>query len=226
MIPLTDSAPTSRFPIVNWILIVINVVVFIYELTASQEVQANFINTYALIPALVHVHQFSSFIPFVTAAFLHAGWSHIIFNMLFLYVFGDNVEDALGWKYLPFYLAGGVIGNIVQYLTGPESVVPVLGASGAIAAVLGAYWLLYPRNTVKTLIFLLFFITIINLPASYLLLFWFLTQLFNGATSLFGSSSGSGVAYFAHIGGFLSGIVLAYFLAPSALKNRRDVSKI
>ena len=224
MIPLTDSAPTTRFPLVNWILILVNVAVFVYELTEGPGAQAHFIDTYALVPASIHLNSFFTFIPFVTAAFLHAGWSHIIFNMLFLYVFGDNVEDALGWKYLPFYLTGGVIGNVVQYLISPSSVVPILGASGAIAAVLGAYWLLYPRNTVKTLIFLLFFITIIKLPASYLLLFWFLTQLFNGATSLVGNSSGTGVAYFAHIGGFMSGIILAYFLAPTAFKNRRNIS--
>ena len=223
MIPLTDSAPTSRFPLVNWILILVNIVVFVYELAASGPSREHFVNAYALIPASVHLNQLSSLYPFITAAFLHAGWSHILFNMLFLYVFGDNVEDALGWKYLPFYLAGGVIGNVVQYVTGPGSAVPILGASGAIAAVLGAYWLLYPRNTVKTLIFLFFFVTIINLPASYLLLFWFLTQLFNGATSFVASSSGTGVAYFAHIGGFLSGIALAYVLAPDALKHRRDL---
>ena len=152
------------------------------------------------------------------AMFLHGGWLHIAGNMLYLWIFGNNVEDKLGpFFFLLFYLFGGVAAAVAQTATSPGSVIPSLGASGAIAAVLGAYLVMFPRRRVLVLLFFFFFITMIEVPALVVLGFWFLLQAFSGATSLTAHISG-GVAYWAHIGGFVAGAVLALLFFP---KERR-----
>jgi membrane associated rhomboid family serine protease len=213
MIPIRDQIPTRRIPIVNYTLIVINVIVFIFQ-WLSGPYQDALIYQFALIPA-----QFTGSINLAaisdifTSMFMHAGWLHLGGNMLYLWIFGDNVEDSMGsFKYLFFYLTGGVVASAAHILTNPGSQIPTVGASGAIAAVLGAYLVLYPRSRVLTIIPLGFFIRMTTIPASIVLLFWFGLQLLNGVLAL-GASDVGGVAFWAHIGGFIVGVVLAKLLA-------------
>ena len=147
--------------------------------------------------------------------FLHAGWLHLGGNMLFLWVFGDNVEDALGkFGYLAFYLIGGIAAGALQFVLAPNSTIPNVGASGAIAAVLGGYIVLYPRARILSLVFIVFFVTIIEVPAVFLLGFWFLEQVYFGSANLTNPvGGGGGVAYFAHVGGFLFGLALIRLFA-------------
>jgi len=148
---------------------------------------------------------------FITSIFLHGGWLHLLGNMLYLYIFGDNVEDRLGhFRYLLFYLLCGVFASIVQVLSAPDAWVPMVGASGAIAGVMGAYFCLFPYSRVVTLVFIFFFIEFIEIPAFFFLLFWFVLQFLNGTLSFSSQSgaAGGGVAWWAHIGGFVAGILL------------------
>jgi membrane associated rhomboid family serine protease len=207
MFPLSDDAPTTRFPIMMWLLIAANVYVFIRELMAPNiDV---FVNHYALIPAHVQFNNYMTLLPFVTAIFLHGGFLHILSNMWFLYIFGDNVEDALGSiLFLLLFLVAGVAGNVLQYTISPTASVPMLGASGAIAGILGCYYVLFPYAKVKALIFLFFFVTIVDLAAPIMLGYWFILQLISGAGTLNMSDvNQGGVAFFAHIAGFIIGIL-------------------
>jgi membrane associated rhomboid family serine protease len=206
MFPLSDDAPKSRFPIMMWLLIAANVYVFIRELMAPNI--DIFVNHYALIPAHVQFNDYMTLLPFVTAIFLHGGFLHILSNMWFLYIFGDNVEDALGSiLFLLLFLVAGVAGNVLQYTISPTASVPMLGASGAIAGILGCYYVLFPYAKVKTLIFLFFFVTIVDLAAPIMLGYWFILQLISGAGTLNMSDiNQGGVAFFAHIAGFIIGI--------------------
>jgi len=208
MFPISDSIKASRFPLLTYFFIVVNIYIFVQEVMApSTDV---LINQYALIPAQVDFSNLLTLVPFVTAIFFHAGFFHILSNMWFLFVFGDNVEDYLPRRvfFLLFILAG-VIGNIVQYLLMPISTTPMLGASGAIAGILGCYYVLFPYAKVKTLIFIFVFITFVEISAPLVLGYWFILQLFSGAGSLstLGSSHG-GVAFFAHIAGFVTGALV------------------
>ena len=211
MLPLADHNPRRTFPFVNLLLIFINVATFIWELSLGSSIQPVLQNL-AFVPA-----QFWSSAPLVpsivamfVSMFLHGGWLHLAGNMLFLWVFGDNIEDRLGHGlYLVFYLACGVAATLAHAGMNPTSAVPAIGASGAIAGVLGAYLILFPRQRITTLIPIFIFITIREIPAIVLLGFWFVLQLFVGTVSLGGSiHEQGGVAYFAHIGGFLTGMVL------------------
>ena len=160
--------------------------------------------------------QFPVWITIFTSMFMHGGLLHIAGNMLFLWIFGNNIEDSMSrWRYVLFYLAGGVLASLAQIAIDPSSTVPTIGASGAIAAVLGGYAILYPRARVVTLIFIIIFITVIELPALLVLAAWFLMQLYFGAADLTSplSGGGGGVAYFAHIGGFVAGMILIKLLA-------------
>jgi membrane associated rhomboid family serine protease len=212
MIPLRDSTRSRTFPVVNVSLIVINLIVFFREISLTNQGLNQLTYTYGLIPAQVAsqlatgVPLLTLAIPFITAMFLHANWLHIIGNMLYLWIFGDNVEDRIGHlPYLFFYLLVGVAGSIVYCLASPASQVPIIGASGAIAGILGAYFVLYPKAKVLTLLPLFFFITLVEVPAIWFLLLWFGMQVVNGfATSLAADS----VAWWAHIGGFVTGALL------------------
>jgi len=216
MLPLRDENPSSRTPVVNYILIGLNILVFIFQvmLGASQD---SFVYQFALIPAQVTSGiDVGDVLDVFTSMFMHAGLAHIGGNMLYLWIFGDNVEDAMGHgRYIFFYLTGGVVASLAHILTNPGSQIPTVGASGAIAAVLGAYLVLYPHSRVVTLIFLGYFVRLAMVPAIVVLGLWFVLQLFQGVLTL-GAADVGGVAFWAHIGGFVTGLVLARILAKRA----------
>jgi membrane associated rhomboid family serine protease len=197
--------------VVNITLVVINCLVFLYELSLGPGLSP-FIDRYGIIPArFFNARMLSDMItPLFSFMFLHGGWLHIISNMLYLWIFGDNVEDRMGpVGYLMFYLICGMASGLVQLFIAPASRIPIVGASGAIAGVMGAYLLLYPFGRVVTLIFFFIFIDVVQIPAFFFLAFWFMLQFFSGAFSLAGQEGG-GVAWWAHVGGFLCGLLMVY----------------
>ena len=207
MIPLRDVYPTRKRPVVTYFLILANIFVFLLELL-SPDLDA-FINQYALIGAKVNFFNLTSLWPFLTFQFLHGGFLHLFSNMWFLKIFGDNIEERLGYfRFLFFYLFCGVIAGLSQYLLLTGSTIPMLGASGSVAGVLGAYLVFFPHHKIETLIPVFGFWRIIELPASFMLFYWFITQVFAGITTLSMASLG-GVAFFAHAGGFLAGWLIA-----------------
>jgi membrane associated rhomboid family serine protease len=212
MIPIGDLNPSRRTPYITYALIIINVLVFLYEQTLDQEALNRFFQRNTVVPLLITDNIFSleTLLDSVRSMFFHGSWLHLGGNMLYLWVFGDNIEDRLGrFLYLPFYLFCGFVAVFGQVIIEPDSAVPLVGASGAIAGVLGAYIVLYPRAYVRTLI-MFFFITIRLIPAVWVLGFWFALQLFNGISSLGVETAGGGVAFFAHIGGFVAGAALMF----------------
>lgn len=225
MIPLRDSTRSKSFPIVNVILIIINILIFLKETTLTSR-QLNYLAyTYGVVPAKVQteltagVPITSIAVPFITAMFLHGGWLHILGNMLYLWIFGDNVEDRMGHlPYLFFYLLAGIAGSIAHILANPGSQVPIIGASGAIAGVLGAYFVSYPRSRILTLLPLPFFITLVEVPAFFFLPFWFILQLLNGIST---NLAANPVAWWAHIGGFLAGMLLVNFFPNTKARTFR-----
>jgi rhomboid family protein len=208
MIPIKVTQPSYSKPVVTVVLIVINLLVYVHEfwLEIGDPYALNsFIAHYALRPAYFHP------INLVTSMFLHGGWMHVLGNMLFLWVFGNNVEDILGhWKYLTFYMLCGLAAGVAQLFMDPTSRVPMLGASGAIAGVMGAYLAKFPRSRVVMLTWFLFIFTF-DLPAWVMLIYWFALQLFGGYGSLTSAAQG-GTAFFAHVGGFIAGIALIYLM--------------
>src|SRR6058998_3626536 len=213
MIPFRDNIPSRSFPTITVSIIIANVLVFFYELSLGSRSFERFIMQYGVVPTTVlawpesHVPFTAVALPFFTSIFLHGGWLHLIANMWYLWIFGDNVEDRLGpVRYLAFYLIGGIVASIAHYATAPASRVPMVGASGAIAAVLGAYAITFPRARVITLIPFFPFVQIVALPALAVLGLWFVFQFFSGALSLAWSARG-GVAWWAHIGGFVFGML-------------------
>jgi membrane associated rhomboid family serine protease len=211
--------------VVNTLIILANVVIFLFESAMSNQGLERFVFAYGLIPA--RFWQWGGLIEWVTifsSMFLHGGWAHLLSNMLALYIFGDNVEDRMGGgRYLIFYLLGGVAAALVHAWTNAASTVPTIGASGAIAAVLGAYIVLYPRARVITLIpFLFFFFPILEVPAVVYLGVWFLSQILNGAFALVDTTyQQGGVAWWAHIGGFVFGLVLIKFFTLGRSRSRQ-----
>jgi membrane associated rhomboid family serine protease len=225
MIPFRDHTHSRRFPIITVLLIAINVVVWLYQWTLNLGGQLEpFVYGWAVIPYnLVTNPTPRTLLTIFTAMFLHGSWMHILGNMLYLWIFGDNVEEALGrLRYFLFYLASGIVATLLQVMVGPASQIPNLGASGAIAGVLGGYLLLFPRARIDTLIFLGIFIRIITLPALVVLGFWFVIQLFGGLGSLEVVTSRGGVAYFAHVGGFAAGLLLMAFFRATGSAHRHD----
>jgi membrane associated rhomboid family serine protease len=219
MIPIRDEIRTHRPPIMTYLLIAANVVVFILQWLAGPNQEA-LIFEYALIPAnLTTSVNLQNIADIFSSMFMHAGFLHLAGNMLYLWIFGDNVEDAMGSiKYLIFYLVGGVIAALTHTFLYPDSQIPTVGASGAIAAVLGAYLILYPRSRVLTFIPLGFFMQLRLVPASIVLVVWFILQLFNGVLSLSGPEL-SGTAFWAHIGGFLAGLLITALFFSGARKK-------
>jgi membrane associated rhomboid family serine protease len=210
MIPVRDEIPTRETPVVTYLLIAINVIVFILMSLASPAAQEAIVARFAMVPAhFVGGATLAAVITIFTSMFMHAGIAHLGGNMLYLWIFGDNVEDRVGHiKYLALYLVGGVAASLTHMITNWGSEIPTVGASGAIAAVLGAYLVLYPGSQVVTVIPLKYFSRVTTLPAFVVLGLWFVLQLFNGIVSI-GETDVSGVAFWAHIGGFVAGIVLA-----------------
>ncbi len=206
MIPLYDTLHSRRFPLANWLLIALNALVFFYELSLPPAGLDRLTRTWGLVPSLFTAHPALTWATIFTAMFLHGGWFHVLSNMWVLFIFGDNVEDRLGpGRYIVFYLLSGVAAALMEAFILPASSVPMIGASGAIAGVLGAYLILYPRARVASLVPILFIFTIIEIPAVIFLLFWFVSQLFSGWLALQGTAS-SGIAWWAHVGGFVFGI--------------------
>ena len=207
MIPLRDTLRARRFPVVNWLIILANAAAFYYEFRIGSSALNGFINSWGLVPIRFWAAPQTAWVTIFSAMFLHGGWFHIVSNMWILFIFGDNVEDRMGsGRYLVFYLLSGVAAGLLQAFLLPESSVPMVGASGAIAGVLGAYLILFPRARILSLVPILFIFTLIEIPAVVFLLFWFASQLFSGFLSL-GGASGSGVAWWAHIGGFVFGLL-------------------
>ena len=192
MFPLRDNQPTYKFPVISYLLIAVNIAVFLLEIfTPDPDV---FIETYALVPKFVDFGKLGTLYPFITSQFLHAGFMHIIGNMWFLKIFGDNIEERFGHiKYLLIYLFSGVIAGLAQYVFSPNSDIPMLGASGAVAGVLGAYLVFFPKHQIETLIPFGLFARVVNLPASFILVYWFVIQLFSGVGS-FATAQIGGVA--------------------------------
>jgi membrane associated rhomboid family serine protease len=216
MIPLYDTLHSRRFPLVNVLLIALNALIFFYELTLSPVGLDRLTRTWGLVPAQLAAHPLVAWVTIFTSMFLHGGWLHIISNMWVLFIFGDNVEDRMGGAlYLVFYLLGGIAAALMEAFILPGSRVPMIGASGAIAAVLGAYLVLYPLARVASLVPILFIFTIIEIPAFIFLLFWLVLQLFSGWLAL-GGATGSGIAWWAHVGGFAFGMVTVGLFARRA----------
>lgn len=219
MIPLGDSVPIRSWPVVTWGLIGINVWVFFHELALGPDLEA-FIQVWGFVPARYFLLATTApgewadrYVPLFSSMFLHGGWAHLIGNMIYLWIFGDNVEDRLGHlRYLVFYLLSGVAAALAQAYLFPDSTIPTVGASGAISGVLGAFLVLFPTARVFTLVPLLLFFPVVELPAVLYLGFWFLMQLMSGTVSLTVVSDAGGVAWWAHVGGFVVGLVVAPLL--------------
>ncbi len=214
MIPITDTVRARRPAVMTWTIIAINVLIFLNETLMGRRTLMRFTYHYGLVPA----HFWSDptlwrWVPVFTSMFIHGGWAHIISNMLALYIFGDNVEDRMGpFRFLVFYLLSGFIAAMAHLWFYPDSTVPTVGASGAIAGVLGAYLVLYPTASVITMIPVFFFWPLfIDIPALIYLGFWFVSQLLNGVLALsVRTFQSGGVAWWAHIGGFIAGIALVW----------------
>ncbi|MDI6693255.1 MAG: rhomboid family intramembrane serine protease [Anaerosomatales bacterium] len=212
MIPIRDENPTRSFPIATVLIIAANLAVFLYEYSLDPVSLQGFMSRYALWPdRLLAAPLGAAAFSVLTSMFLHAGWLHVLGNMLYLWIFGNNVEDRLGTaRFVLFYLASGIVAAVAQVLAAGPASIPVVGASGAIAGVLGAYLVLFPGASVVTLIPIFFFIEVARLPAFMVIGFWFLLQLGNGVASLGAATAAAGgVAWFAHIGGFVAGVLIA-----------------
>jgi membrane associated rhomboid family serine protease len=222
MFPLRDTQPSYSKPIVTVLLIVVNLLVFLFELSLDPYTRNAFIFTYGMVPD--HFTVSTVF----TSMFLHAGWFHVLGNMWFLWIFGDNIEDILGHgKFLLFYLLCGVAAAMAQFFFDPFSRVPMVGASGAIAGVMGAYMVKFPRSRIVTFVFVFVFFTTVDIPAWAMLIYWFVLQLVGGFDSITASmySRGGGTAFLAHVGGFVTGIALVYLLGTRRpYYRRRDLS--
>ncbi len=215
MFPLRDDNPTHIFPIVTLTLIAVNVLVFLYQASLMPRAAEMFVYKYGAIPAVVvgmrKLPPSLAVVPpevsIFTSMFLHGGWMHLIGNMWFLWIFGNNIEEAMGrLRFILFYLLCGFLASITHIVSYADSTIPTIGASGAIAGVLGAYAMIYPRARVWTLVFLFFFVRLIYLPAGVVLGFWFILQILNG--SAVRSQSSGGIAFWAHVGGFIAGVLL------------------
>jgi membrane associated rhomboid family serine protease len=230
MIPVRDTVPSRSTPVVTWTLIAVNAAVFAYELTLDPEDLERLFYLFGMVPAR-YSHPgwarwaglpMDDYWPFLTCVFLHGGWMHVIGNMWTLWIFGDNVEDRMGrTRFLIFYLLTGVAAGVTHWLTNVDSTMPTVGASGAIAGVLGAYFVLFPFARIIVLFPVFFIPFFFELPAPLYLLFWFVSQLFAGTLAGLGPESVGGVAWWAHVGGFGAGVVLhRLFLLPRRERPR------
>ena len=221
MIPLRDENKSGSFPLVTVLLILACTAVFLYEVSLPQSGLKQFFQAFSLVPGQVSYELRSGdaswrhiFPPFLTSMFLHGGWLHLIGNMWYLWIFGDNVEDMLGSvRYLIFYVVCGLAAGVTHFLLGPHSALPTVGASGAIAGVLAGYAVLFPGARVLTLVPLGFFIRIMELPALAVIGIWFVIQVVSSFLT-FGMSETGGVAFSAHVGGFVAGLLLVWIFRP------------
>jgi len=226
MIPLRDNIPSRTFPVVNTVLILANVGAFLYELSLGSAGAQQLIEQFGIVPrSFLNSFGATEIATVYSSMFLHAGWAHLLSNMLALYIFGDNVEDRMGKVgYLIFYLLGGTLAGLAQIYSDQGSIIPMIGASGAIAAVLGAYIVLYPRARVLTVIPIWVIPFFIELYAGVYLGIWFLTQLLSGTAAIVARSSQTegGVAFWAHAGGFVAGLALVKVFARSVRRSRTN----
>jgi membrane associated rhomboid family serine protease len=207
MIPLRDVIPSRTTPYITVTIIFANVLAWLYELALPRDELTLFLQAYGVVPARFEPPTL------VTSMFLHGNWFHVVGNMWYLWIFGDNVEDRVGHvRFCVFYLLCGLVAAGGQVLMDPDATLPMIGASGAIAGVMGAYFVLYPRSRVLTLIPLIIFWEVIEVPAIVLLGFWFLMQLFNAGAIAATASTGGGIAFMAHVAGFVSGVAGIYLL--------------
>ena len=213
MFPISDVIPSRTPPVVTIGLIAVNALAFLYELRLDDYQLQAVVHYYGVVPAAF------SWADVLTSMFLHGGWLHFLGNMLYLWIFGDNVEDRLGHgPYLLFYLGCGALAAVAQVFVHPTSLIPMVGASGAIAGVMGAYFVLYPHSRVLAVIFIIFFLDIVEIPAIFFLGVWFLMQLFSGVGSVVDAAQG-GVAFIAHVGGFVAGVITGFIV------RARDASR-
>lgn len=221
MFPIRDDVPRRHAPVITWLLILANAAAFAYELALPAERLEDLFYLSGLVPrryadpewALAFGFPARDYWPFVTSVFLHGGWFHLLGNVWMLWIFGDNVEDRLGpLRFMIFYGLCGILAGVVQFAAHPLSEAPMIGASGAVAGVLGAYFVLYPRARVLTVVPILFWPLFFEVPAVVFLGFWFVIQFYSGTLALGGLDGEQGVAWWAHVGGFLSGILLLAML--------------
>ena len=217
MFPLKDDNPTQIRPIVTIILIILCVGIFFFQLSLTDLQNYNIIRHYGMTPINILSNNNSFFVfTIFSSMFLHGGFMHLIGNMLFLWIYGNNIEDSMGhFKFFFFYITCGTAAAFLQALVSPNSDVPMIGASGAVSGVLSAYLLLYPRARVSTLVFIFFFITVLRIPAGILIIIWFFTQIINAGLT---DPNSPGVAWFAHIGGFCMGAFLIPFFKKRNVK--------
>lgn len=256
MLPLFDTIPSRTFPFINWVIIVACILIFLAQFRDQNDGQSQLVEEYGMIPQRVlhpaepvvireevilqtpagyqrgireHEAAPISFNPWwtlLTCVFLHGGWLHVIGNLWMLRIFGDNVEDCFGhWGYVLFYLLCGVVASLTHLLTNMGSTMPTIGASGAIAGVMGAYMVLYPRAQVIALVPILFFLQVMTLPAPLFLGLWFVMQFFSGVAAIT-SMEAAGVAWWAHIGGFLTGMLLAWELKRTRRVEPQSIRRI
>lgn len=221
-LPLFDDNPTIRTPVLTWLFITASVLVFLWQWSLPPRAGEAAIYALGVIPAVLFGYRelppelslVPGWLSVVTSMFLHGGWMHLFGNMLYLWIFGNNVEDAMGHgRFVVFYLLCGVAAALTQSLAAPLSTVPMVGASGAIAGVLGGYIMLHPKANVRVLLVILLYVRMLNVPAMIVLGIWFAMQFFAGWTA--GGGEGGGVAYLAHVGGFIAGVVLIPFFKDS-----------
>ncbi len=211
MFPLRDTIRSRSFPLMNWALIILNVLVFFFESSLGPIGFERFTRLFGLVPARLSLAYPLTFLTVFTSMFMHGSWFHLLSNMWALYIFGDNVEDRMGsLRYLVFYIMAGVAAALAQVFFMPNAYVPTVGASGAIAGVLGAYFVLFPRSRVITFIPLFFLPWFVEIPAVFYLGIWFFSQLSSGLLSLGAAGAFGGIAWWAHIGGFLFGALVVH----------------
>jgi len=230
MLPIRDSIPRRNPPIVVWLLILVNSLVFVFELRMPEEMLERFFYLFGVVPARYSHPEWAAWVgfpidsywPFITSMFLHGGWLHIFSNMWTLWIFGDNVEDRMGpIRFVIFYLLCGLAAGITHWFLNPDSTVPTVGASGAIAGVLGAYFFLFPKSQVVVLVPILFFPFFFELPAVIYLGVWAVSQFFNSVLSLTVPGNVGGIAWGAHAGGFIAGIALHFLFVTRGSEYRR-----
>jgi membrane associated rhomboid family serine protease len=231
MSPIKDTILRTGFPSVTWTLIILNGIIFLFEVSIPKNILGIFFYQFGLVPArysyphwaYVHGLPFDDYLSFLTNMFLHGGWLHIIGNMWFLHLFGSTVEDRMGHgRFLLFYLLSGVGSSVIYFMADIHSTIPAFGASGAIAGVMGAYIVMFPRARILTLIPIFFFPLFVELSAFVYIGFWFLLQLLSGTLSFASPATGGGIAWWGHIGGFIAGIVLLPFFRRRQLSYRRS----
>jgi membrane associated rhomboid family serine protease len=211
MFPLYDTVRSRKFPVVNWTLIILNALAFYYEWQLGEAQLNRFIHTWGLVPSQLIADPADTWITIFSSMFLHGGWFHLLSNMWILIIFGDNIEERFGSaSYLIFYLLSGVAAALLDVYISAGSSTPTIGASGAIAGVLGAYLIQFPKARVASLVPIIFIFTIIEIPAVIFLGFWFVLQLFSGWQILQGADVSGGIAWWAHIGGFVFGMLTSF----------------